>query len=405
MNILFITGALPFPPDNGRNIRAFNLIKKLSEKNNLTLLISEENKVAAHRVNAMKRFCSDIRFVPYQPLSGMRLLFRLFLSLFHKEPLGLLVRFHKNMQQEVDFLLHNKQIDAVICDRLTETLYILSKNVKALKIYSSHNIEHLIMRRLFESTTSIFKKVASYIEWMRIENYEKKVWKNFDFSIAVSENDKKIMSEFAPGERIFVVPNGIDTAYFQPKTGAKVPSSIIYTGQMGWHPNEDAVVYFADNIYPLVKDKIPDIKFFIVGSNTTKKVKRLSQKDNTIEVTGRVDDIRTYIDTSAVYIVPLRIGSGTRIKILEALAMKKPVISTSVGCEGLGLADGENILIADKPDEFADKVVSLLRDETTCRRLGAAGQEFVKNKYDWGVVFKELDKLNNRLDAFTGGGR
>ena len=162
MKILFITGMLPFPLDNGRRIRTYNLIRKLSEGNNLTLLISEEKSTDINRISEIRKFCKDINIVPYRQLSKVQLLFRLFLSLFRKEPFTLLKRFSKNIQREVNFLLNNKQVDVVICDRLTETLYILNKRIKAIKVYSTHNIEHLIMRRFFESTTNFFKKIASF---------------------------------------------------------------------------------------------------------------------------------------------------------------------------------------------------------------------------------------------------
>jgi len=398
MNVLFITGLLPFPLDNGRKIRTYNLIKKLSENNNVTLIISEEKNVHSNNITEMKKFCKDIRIVPYKPLSAMQLFFRLILSLFRKEPFALIKRFSKKIQQEVDRLLKNRQLDVVICDRLTETLYILDKCEKVIKVYSTHNIEHLLVRRFFESTTNIFKKIASYMEWKKMADYERKVWKNFNFSIAVSEHDKKIMSEFVSADRVFVVANGIDTESFQYKDSIRVPQSVIYTGQMGWYPNKDAVLYFVDEIYPLIKKEIPNLKFFIVGNNTSQKIQKLGQGNNGIEVIGHVDDIKPYINKSTIVIVPLRIGSGTRIKILEALAMEKPVISTSVGCEGLDVTDGENIVIADEPAEFAHKTVSLLKDGVACEKLGKAGRKLVKERYDWGVVGNQLVKFQNSLE-------
>lgn len=405
MNILFITGIFPYPLNNGRNIRAYNLIKKLSEKNELTLVITEGKKQDLESLNEMKKFCKDIRIIPFIPLSKPKLFLRLFFGLFRKEPLSLLKRYSNKVQEEVDLLLKNNKIDAVICDRLTETLYILKRQIRAFKVYSTHNIEYLIVQRFSELTTNIFKKMASLLEYKRTMRYERNVWRSFNFAIAVSETDKNIMSKFMHPQHVFVIPNGIDTEYFKSKSNDSVPFSIIYTGQMGWYPNEDAVVYFKDKIYPLIKKEIPTLKFYIVGSNTSDKVKKLGVGDSNIEITGRVDDIRTCIEKAAVCVVPLRIGSGTRIKILEALSMQKPVVSTHIGCEGLDVTDEENILIADEPNKFADKLITLLKDGVMRQRLGSAGRMFVKQKYDWSIVFDDLEKFNTKLGISAGGRR
>ena len=402
MKILFITGMLPFPLDNGRKLRSFHLIRKLSEGNGLTLFITDEKNPDEKNIGELKKYCKDVKIAPCAELSTPRLILRLFLSIFRKEPFSLLKRYSNRIRQQLHSLIDETRPDVIICDRLTETLYLLDKGIKAIKIYSTHNVEYQIVRRFSESTTDILKKLASYIEWKRMEAYERRVWENFDFSIAVSENNKDIISKFIPKERVFVVLNGIDTGYFQPVKNTKTPFSIIYTGQMGWFPNEDAMLYFTSEMYPLIKKEVPDLKFFIVGSNTSAKVKKLAEGDESIKVTGRVEDIREYIDRAAVYIVPLRIGSGTRIKILEALAMEKPVISTTVGCEGLELTNGKEIVISDKPAEFANRVVSLLKDEKAGQRLGEAGRKVIKEKYDWEVVFNQLDKLIDKLGSSVG---
>lgn len=400
MNILFITGMLPFPLDNGRNIRAYNMIRKLSDRNNITLLITEERNPDTYKIDKMYKFCKEIRMVPVKPVSKINLILLLFLSIFRNKPFTLLRRFSNNVHREIKILLKNNMINAVICDRLTETLYFINERISAIKIYSTHNIEHQIMERYFKAENNFFKKIAAYIIFKQTINYERRVWNDFDFLVSVSDNDKVSMSGFAPANRIFVVPNGIDTNYFKPKDGATIPFSIVYTGQMGWHPNEDAVMYFINSIYPLIKNSIPNLKLFIVGSNASKRLHRRAQCDKNIEITGRVEDVRVYIDKAAVCIVPLRIGSGTRLKILEAMSMAKPVISTSIGCEGLDVTNEKDIIITDDRNEFANKTIALLNDEAMSQRLGRAGQKLVKEKYDWSVVLRELDEFNNRLEVF-----
>ena len=234
-----------------------------------------------------------------------------------------------------------------------------------------------------------------------MQAYERRIWSNFDVLIAVSENDKKYMNESASADNIFVIPNGIDVDHFQNQAAAKVPLSLIYTGQMGWYPNEDAVIYFVNKILPSIKKRVPDVQFLIVGGNATKRVRQLGKGNNGIQITGHVNDILPYIDKAAVFVVPLRIGSGTRIKILEAFALGKPVISTSIGCEGLEVRDGENILIADEPNEFAKKTTTLLNDELFRKRLGDAGRKLVKEKYDWEVISEKIGELRNSLEKMV----
>ncbi|HGE72140.1 TPA: glycosyltransferase, partial [Candidatus Poribacteria bacterium] len=186
--------------------------------------------------------------------------------------------------------------------------------------------------------------------------------------------------------------NGVDTDYFKPMDMKEDESQIVFVGSMDWQPNEDAVLYFCDQIFPLIKSDIPNVKFYIVGSNPTERVLKLKNIDGVI-VTGLVDDVRSYMSQSAVFVVPLRIGGGTRLKILQALAMKKAVVSTSIGCEGLGLKHNEHLLISDDPIEFAKSVTLLIKDRELRYGLGEKGRKLVEDQYDWKAISMKLDAL------------
>ena len=181
----------------------------------------------------------------------------------------------------------------------------------------------------------------------------------------------------------------MDLDLYQPNHDEKIPDTLLYTGSMDWFPNEDAVIYCVDEILPIIRSKRPNIKFLIVGQHPTANVRKLSELPN-IEVTGRVEDVKPYIARSAVYVVPLRIGGGTRLKILEALAMEKAVVSTSVGAEGLGLINNKEIIIEDNPRQFAAKVVELLENPDRCRQLGKKGQSRVQRDYGWQAIGEKL---------------
>jgi glycosyltransferase involved in cell wall biosynthesis len=180
-----------------------------------------------------------------------------------------------------------------------------------------------------------------------------------------------------------VIPTGVDVDYFRPMPVEETANSLVFTGSMDWLPNEDAILYFVDAILPLIKQQCPEVSLEVVGRSPSRKLQALSEAEKSIRLTGWVDDIRPFVARGSVCIVPLRIGGGTRLKIFEAMAMNKAVVSTSVGAEGLPVRPGENILLADAPQDFADSVVSLLRDPNQRRRLGTAARALVHESYGW----------------------
>ena len=191
-----------------------------------------------------------------------------------------------------------------------------------------------------------------------------------------------------------IIPNGVDTTYFSTRYAVRTThddNSLVFTGSLDWFPNEDGLIYFFTEIYPLIKRKAPQVNIAVVGKNPSRRLLNFSKKDNSINFTGRVDDVRTFITNAKVFIVPLRIGGGTRLKILEAMASGVPVVSTSIGAEGLDAKNNEQLLIADSPREFAEKVISIMEDKELEMRLGGEGRKFVEEKYNWKIVG---DKLN-----------
>jgi len=194
----------------------------------------------------------------------------------------------------------------------------------------------------------------------------------------------------APEARTGSIPTGVDTNYFKPEGRPEIPARIVFSGSMDWHPNEDAVMYFGESILPLIRRQLPNASFAIVGRNPTARLREAAGRLGMI-VTGTVDDVRPYLDEASVYVVPLRAGSGTRMKIFEALGMAKPVVSTTVGAEGLALTDGHEFIAADEPQTFAGAVVSLINDEPRRRALGEAGRALVVERYSWPQVAREFE--------------
>jgi len=214
-----------------------------------------------------------------------------------------------------------------------------------------------------------------------------------DHVLTVSDEDRGAFLEFLPEEKVTTVPTGVDLEYFKPADKPQTAHSLVFTGSMDWLPNEDAIIYFSTEILPLVQQRIPGVTLSVVGRKPGRKVIALAEKNPAIRVTGAVADIRPYVHEAAVYVVPLRIGGGTRIKIFEAMAMGSAVVSTSIGAEGLPVADGKNLLLADSPQDFADRTVALLTGPAERQRLGLAARALVESRYSWNEVTNVLEKV------------
>ena len=232
-------------------------------------------------------------------------------------------------------------------------------------------------------------------------SYEGRTLARFDGVLAVSDADRQTFAALYPDairQPVHVVPTGVDTDYFAPAPSDPASRTIVFTGSMDWLPNEDSMQFFCRDILPRIRAAEPDVRLSIVGRAPTPAVKRLAE-DGGVHVTGSVDDVRPYIREAAIYIVPLRIGGGTRLKIFEAMAMGKAVVSTTVGAEGLPVTDGEHVILADQPETFAAAVVGLLRDPDRRAHIAAAARRLVVEQYDWSAVAGTLE------DALAGSHR
>jgi glycosyltransferase involved in cell wall biosynthesis len=269
----------------------------------------------------------------------------------------------------------------------------------------THNVEAEIWRRHFETARQPLKRALMHGQWSRMLAFERKALDRFDLVLTVSETDRATFQRLYPSEtrRYHVVPTGVDTEYFAPACGAihsgprneaggvaAQPKHLVFTGSMDWLPNEDGMLYFCSDILPGIRREEPGATVSIVGRAPTPAVRRLAEIPG-VDVTGRVEDVRPHMACASAYIVPLRIGGGTRLKIFEAMSMGKAVVSTTIGAEGLPVTPGRDVLIADDPAAFANAVVHLLRNEGDRRQLEAAARQLVLDRYDWAVVAGDLE--------------
>jgi len=256
----------------------------------------------------------------------------------------------------------------------------------------THNVEHMIWKRLRDTEGSAWRRALLELEWRKMRRCERRACATASLTLAVSDVDTAQLASLAPRARVRAIPTGVDVEYFAPGARSEASSRLVFTGSMDWYPNEDAVLHFVDAILPLIRRDVPEVSLAVVGRNPTARLRRACEAAG-VEVTGTVDDVRPYLRDAAVFVVPLRVGGGTRLKIFEALAMAKAVVSTTVGAEGLPLRPGEHAVLADEPGDFARAVVALVRDPAERRRLGDAGRRLVEERYAWREVGRQFEAL------------
>jgi glycosyltransferase involved in cell wall biosynthesis len=216
-----------------------------------------------------------------------------------------------------------------------------------------------------------------------------------DHVLTVSDTDRDIFAEIVSPEKITTIPTGVDIDYFSGAlaTAPEESNSLVFTGSMDWLPNEDGIRYFTEQVMPVIKAALPDVTLTVVGRNPYSSLRELAQRDSSIIVTGRVDDVRPHMERAAIYVVPLRVGGGTRLKIYEAMAMEKPIVSTSIGAEGLPVRDGKEILLADTPEAFAKAVINLFQNKEAADELGKRAAKLVREEFGWQKVAQRFAEI------------
>jgi len=297
-------------------------------------------------------------------------------------------------------LVFTHKIDIVFVHTLNmaQFCYDISAITKILDVADSRTLTH--KRNLFLNKGNLLDRMRYY----RVKRYESIITKYFDISTTVSEVDASVFKSLSPTINISVVPNGVDTNYFHPLPQMEeLFPSLIFWGNMDFLPNVDAVLYFYHSIFPLIKKKITNIRFFIVGSSPVEDIRVLS-RDETVTVTGYVDDLRPWIAKGTVSICPMRLGAGIKNKILEAMAMQRPVVSTHLGAEAIDVYSGGNIILADNPKEFAAKIIELLGNKPMRLKIAYEGKKLVEEHYTWRTTAKKYEMLLSKAINLRAGG-
>jgi glycosyltransferase involved in cell wall biosynthesis len=460
MRILFLTPQLPYPPHQGTTIRNYNLIANLAPRHEIHLLSFVRYQDEIVRATPLHQHCRSIEGVLAPRRSPLKRSLSVFLSPLPDMALRLP---SAEFRAKLATTLRREPFDVVQIEGIEMARYWMlevrdwklevggwkldcgtglpTSNVQRptsniqypISIFDDHNAEYVLQQRAFETDVRRPRRwlaaLYSLIQWKKLSRYEAMICRLVDGVVAVSEADRAALQRLVPGLEVTVVPNGVDTEFYNdqfpmtkdlgdqgsgirdqgppgaPCSLSLVPSpsnthcSLVFTGKMDFRPNVDAVLWFYREVLPLIRRKVPDTHFYIVGQSPHRRVLRLAD-DPAVTVTGYVDDVRPYIAGACVYVVPLRIGGGTRLKVLEAMAMGKPIVSTSLGCEGFeGLAPGRELSIADSPEDFAQQVIELLEDASRRERLGQAARRFVEERYDWQLIVPRLEQIYAKLDV------
>jgi len=391
MKILWVKAGGLLPPDMGGKIRSYNILKQLARRHQITLFTFYPEHPDDQHLRG-DGFFSRIVAVPL-PLPPRRS-FGEYLTFARMMAVGRPVTIDKFLNSEVRRryveLLATSTFDIVICDFLVPGSLMRWKTPPPTILFT-HNVEAQVWERHYKVTTNPVMKAACWLEARALAGAERRYVELADHVLTVSDNDRAFFLQYADPARVTVIPTGVDTEYFQPSPEPEQPDTMVFTGTMDWMPNEDGVAYFVDKIFPLIRREIPGASFWVVGRRPPRRIQALAS--NHVTVTGAVDDIRPYLGKAAVCIVPLRSGSGTRIKIFEAMAMGKAVVSTTMGAEGLPVRHGENIILADDPADFARQVVQLLRDPPRRAQLGRAARKLVEENYGWPSVAARFEQI------------
>jgi len=382
-----------WPSTTGGRVRSLQIVSALCRHHSVTLLTThgpgDDPEGLARRLTE----CHQVVSVPYDvpkrgsssfPATVVR-------SWFSSDPVDLWKWRVDSVRDQVRELVAKDQIDVIVSDFLFAASNVPIGGDVPVVLFE-HNVEYLIWNRLSTLERNPLKKLLFEIEWRKLRDREAEYCSRANLTIAVSEDDRQRLQGMAPSARIGAIPTGVDTDYFKPAGVPQIPARLVFSGSMDWHPNEDAVMYFGETILPLIRARVPHASFAIVGRNPTQRLRDAAARLDMI-VTGTVEDVRPYLDEAAVYVVPLRAGSGTRMKIFEALGMAKAVVSTTVGAEGLALKDGKEFIAADDPRDFAGRVVHLLHDSARTRELGEAGRALVVERYSWDQVARAFESL------------
>jgi glycosyltransferase involved in cell wall biosynthesis len=420
VHILFLTQIVPYPPDSGPKVKTWHVLRHLVERGHRVTLASFIRPEEEASIETLRELCHAVYTVPIHRSRPADLVYwlrghvtgRPFL--IERDDLSA-------MHELVQRILAAEAIDAIHADQLTMTQFALrasrgsdrfgQKSISSTRaspalIFDAHNAVWTIVERMRQNAPWFLKPVLA-LETKRIKHYEGYIVRKFDHTLAVTETDRRALLEAASSNfngskpasiEIPVIPIAVDTGQLGPISRFPGSVNILTLGTLHYPPNADGIRWFVREILPLIQKQVPEVTLTIIGKNPPKDfVERASQEPQSIHVTGYVPDLVPHLEKAAIMVVPVRAGGGMRVRILEAFAHAIPVVTTTIGLEGIDAQPGEDVLVADSPADFAGAVTRLLRDDSLQSRLATNGRRLAEQRYDWRVVLKEMDDIHKQI--------
>jgi glycosyltransferase involved in cell wall biosynthesis len=406
MHILFLTQILPYPPTSGPKVKTWHVLRFLSQHGHKITLVSFVRPEEMEYIEAVKAACSRVYPIPIK-----RSLIKDFGYMLRSQITGRPFLVERDdlaeMRSRIQEIVAQDAVDVIHADQLTMAQFALPyahrANGKPILVFDAHNAVWTITERM-KQNAPFYLRLPLVLETKRIKKYEGMIIQRFDATFAVTELDRQALMEALPGSRsthresITVVPIAVDTDQIRPVVRQAGSLNILTMGTLYYPPNADGIRWFVGEVFPLIRSKIPDVTLTIIGKNPPADFLKLAEDKKTgIRVTGFVPDLDPYFAESALAVIPVRAGGGMRVRILEAFARAMPVVTTTVGLEGIHAEHEKDVLVADSPMDFAKAVSRLLRDASLQEQLSTNGRRLVEEKYDWKATLKTVDKVYGQL--------
>lgn len=398
MKILLTLRQPLYPADTGGKVRSFNIFSRLAKRASIHAVSFADPVLEAASIRKMQEV-----FEGYTPISWQetkkysgKFYKELFTNQFSTLPYFLGKCCLPAFRSTVESLLAKEHFDLLFCDFLHTAVPMLPSFFRP-KIVFEHNVEFQLRKRKWQVEKHPLRKMVFGTEWRKTRPLEAQVCRSFDHVLTVSFDDQQTIRQEFGIEHVSTLLTGVDTDFFCPGGNPSVPGRLVFVGSMDWDPNEDGILWFLENVYPLIRQAAPHASFVVVGRNPSSRLRAIAAKTPSVEVTGAVADVRPYLSQAEVVVVPLRVGGGTRIKIPEAMAMGKPVVSTHVGAEGLPFLNNHEIYLADRPEDFARSVIAILKQHDLRKAVGAAARAAVTKNHKWDAAVDQTEECLNQV--------
>ena len=393
MKILLATPRPLFPADTGGKIRSLETFSRLAKRFEVHAVSFANPSADQEGIAAMSDLFASYTPVPWRESEkySARFYFDLLANQLTDLPYFIAKCCRSEFTETLRTVSRRQDVDLLLCDFLHTAVPALELQV-APRVVFQHNVEYLLRKRQYEAESSPLKKWLFAAEWEKTRRIEERVCQSFDHVIAVSPEDREVFKTEFGIKRVSTIPTGVDASYFHPQGLPPKAGRLAFGGSMDWYPNEDGVIWFLQEVYPLIRHKVESATFTVIGRNPSARLKAAASLPG-VELTGRVADVRPFLAEAEVVVVPLRVGGGTRIKIPEAMAMGKAVVSTIVGAEGLPFSNGQEIMLVDNAEEFAKAVIELMLNPKRRMEVEFAACDRVRREHGWDSIVDRLERM------------